>query len=183
MTRPWEVLEERLVLDGGRWIRVWEETVRLPSGRTLAPFYRYQKTDFCSIFAQTTDGRIVAARRYRHGPRAVTLDLPAGYIDRGEDALSAAKRELMEETGHEAPGWTPLGVLTTDGNGGGSRCHVFLATGARKLAEPREDDTEESDLLLMTPAELRHALETGAFQTLVGFATASRGLLAMGSPA
>lgn len=177
LTRPWETLSQRLVLDGGRWLRVWEEVVRLPSGRTLTPFYRYQKGDFCSIVAVTSEGRIVVERRYRHGPRVVTLDIPAGYIEEGEEPLVAAKRELMEETGHEASEWRALGRCATDGNGGGSVCHLFLALGARQVAAPQEDDTEEAELLHLTPSELRAALEKGGFATLAAIAAASRALL------
>lgn len=178
MTRPWETVAKRLVLDGAPWLRVWEETVRLPSGRTLAPFYRYRKSDFCCIFAVADDARVLLQRRYRHGPRAVTLDVPAGFVDEGETPLDAAKRELMEETGHEAAAWRALGQPFTDGNSGGGQAHMFLATGARRVGEPREDDTEEAELVHLTEAELRRALDAGGFATLAAVATVSRGLLA-----
>lgn len=177
MTRAWDVVASRVVLDGAPWLRVWEETVRLPSGRELKPFYRYQKPDFASVFALTPEGKVLVERRYRHGPRAVTLDLPAGYVDPGEEPLAAAKRELREETGHEAGAWTHLGTYTVDGNSGGSRCHAYLARGARRVAAPVEDDTEEMELLHLAPAEVRAALASGAFATLTPAAVAARALL------
>lgn len=179
--KPWETVGSELVLDGSPWIKVWAESVKLPSGRVLKPFYRYQKNDFASIFALDENSRVIVERRYRHGPRAITLDMPAGYIEPGEEAMAAAARELIEETGFQADTWNALGTFTTDGNGGGSRCHVFLARGARKVAEPAKDETEEAELLLLPIAEVRHALEGGQFATLVAAATVAQGLLAVGT--
>jgi ADP-ribose pyrophosphatase len=179
MTRPWETVESRLVLDGSPWLRVWAETVRLPSGRILRPFYRYKKSDYVALFVLDETGHVLLQRRYRHGPRAITLDVPAGYIEEGEDALAAAARELREETGCEADTFASLGSFHTDGNGGGSVCHMFLGRGARVVGEPEEDDTEEAEILRMPVADVRAALEEGAFRTLAGAATIARGLLAM----
>lgn len=173
----WEVVDSRLVLDGSPWIRVWEERIRLPSGREITPFFRYEKSDFATIFATDAAGDVIVERRYRHGPRTVTLDLPAGYLEPGEEPLAAAQRELREETGYEASAWHAFGSVHTDGNSGGSRCHFFLATGAKRVSDPAEDDTEESEILLMPPDALRAALDSGAFATMVATACAARGLL------
>lgn len=180
MSGPWTVVNEKLLVDGAPWLRVWVQTVRLPSGRELHPFYRYQKSDFVSIFAIADDGRVLVERRYRHGPRAVTLDLPAGYVEAGETPAAAAARELREETGYDAPTWRALGSFTTDGNSGGSVCHMFLATAARKVGEPQEDETEAGELLLLAPAEVRRELASGGFATLAAGAVAARALLEIG---
>lgn len=177
MTRPWETVSSTLALDGSPWMRVWVDTVRLPSGRTLHPFYRYEKMDFAAIFAITEEGRALVLRRWRYGPRAPTLDIVAGYLDEGEAPLEAAKRELLEETGRDARAWEPLGSVHTDGNSGGSVCHFFLARDARRVAEPADDDTEEAEILTMDASGLRDALERGEFKTLAGAATVARGLL------
>jgi ADP-ribose pyrophosphatase len=179
MPTPWETVGSELVLDGSPWLKVWAESVRLPSGRVIKPFFRYQKPDFATIFALDETGHVIVERRYRHGPRRLTLDVPAGYVEPGEDALAAAARELVEETGYEADTWTALGTFTADGNGGGSLCHVFLARGARKIREPIEDETEQADVLTMAIADVRMELENGGFATLAAAATVARGLLAI----
>ena len=177
MPRPWEVVSSRLVLDGAPWLSVWEDTVRLPSGRELAPFYRYRKSDFACIFAVTDEQRVLVERRWRQGPRVVTWDLPAGYVDAEETPEQAARRELLEETGHEATTWTHLASVTVDGNSYGSRAHFFLAEGARRVADPREDDTEEAELHLLSVDEVRRLLDEGGFATLGAASMAAQGLL------
>jgi ADP-ribose pyrophosphatase len=44
--------------------------------------------------------RILLERQYRHAAQSMMWELPAGRIDDGETALTAAKRELLEETGY-----------------------------------------------------------------------------------
>jgi ADP-ribose pyrophosphatase len=48
---------------------------------------------------------ILLERQYRHAAQQTLWELPAGRIDRGEKALAAAKRELLEETGYTASRW------------------------------------------------------------------------------
>jgi len=49
--------------------------------------------------------RILLERQYRHAAQSMMWELPAGRIDDGETSLTAAKRELLEETGYTARQW------------------------------------------------------------------------------
>lgn len=51
------------------------------------------------------DGTILLERQYRHAAGRYLYELPAGRIDAGESELTAAKRELLEETGFTARKW------------------------------------------------------------------------------
>jgi ADP-ribose pyrophosphatase len=48
---------------------------------------------------------VLLIRQYRYAANQELWELPAGRIDPGEDALTAAKRELAEETGYSASEW------------------------------------------------------------------------------
>jgi ADP-ribose pyrophosphatase len=54
------------------------------------------------LAAITPEGKMVMVRQYRKAAERVMLEAPAGKIDPGEEAISAAKRELKEETGYTA---------------------------------------------------------------------------------
>jgi ADP-ribose pyrophosphatase len=52
-----------------------------------------------------TEPRVLLERQYRHAAQSMMWELPAGRIDDGETSLTAAKRELLEETGYTARQW------------------------------------------------------------------------------
>jgi ADP-ribose pyrophosphatase len=54
------------------------------------------------------DPRLLLERQYRHAADSYLWELPAGRIDKGEQALAAAKRELLEETGYRAKSWKKI---------------------------------------------------------------------------
>lgn len=68
-------------------------------------------------------------------------------IERGEVPLDAAKRGLLEQTGFETSDWFNLGSYKADPNRGIGTRHLFLATNARRVAEPDSDDVEDQHLL------------------------------------
>ena len=104
----WEKLEDKIIRKD-RYIDFREARYRLPNGTEIAPFYHYSGRDFVVIAAKDTEGKYICVRQYRVGIDAVTTEFPAGGIERGESALEAAKRELLEETGAVAERWTELG--------------------------------------------------------------------------
>ena len=63
----------------------------------------------------TADDRVVLIRQYRHGIGAVHFEIPAGTTDPEDTALeSAARRELLEETGYGGGTWSLLMTLSAN---------------------------------------------------------------------
>lgn len=171
--RPWTVLNSRDLFDADPFLKLRVEAVELPDGRRIDDYYQLDMPSFACVFAETEDGRIVVYRQYRHGPRRVGLVFPGGHLSPDEDPLSAAKRELLEETGLEASGWTDLGGYVVNANQGGAWSHMFRATGCRRVADPLSDDLEDTEILLMTRDELLAAIGRGEMHLLTQIALVS----------
>ncbi len=157
----WQVLNEHLLLDKRPWLRVIEQTVRLPDGQVIDDYLLAEAPDYAAVFPVLPDGRILAVEEYKHGIGRVIWQLPAGILEPGEDPLLGAKRELLEETGYEAGEWQPMGSFYDDSNRGMSLGHYFFATELIKVTEPNADDLDEVRPIVLTPAELRAAIHDG----------------------
>ena len=187
MTKPdnatsphaWKILRRKLILDRPPWLRVHEMDVELPDGRIIEDYLLAEAPPYVAVFGVRPDGLVVAIEEYKFGPNRVVLKVPAGVLDPGEDALEAARRELLEETGYEARDFWLLAVTHDDGNRGMSVGHHFLATGLRQVAEPDAGDLAEVKPVLMTPAELRRALYDGRVGTTGAAASIMFGLCAL----
>ena len=180
--RPWQVLARRLVADRWPWMRLWAEDILLPDGRVVEDFSIVEMRDHAVVVAVTPDGRIVAERNYKHGPRRVCLGLPAGYIEPGEDPLLAAQRELREETGYAAASWEHLGSFTEDGNRDCGTAHLYLAREARRVAEPDAGDLEEIEIVLFALPDLLAAAHRGDLAVLSSAAALALAAVALGTP-
>jgi len=131
--QTWEILNSEQIFVAVPWIEVSVQRLRLPSGQVIDDYHQIGLPDFVVIFATTTGGKAIMERLYKHGVGKVTLTLPSGVIEPGEEPLEAAKRELLEETGYSSSQWESLGSLMSNGNYGCGTAHLFIARKARRL--------------------------------------------------
>jgi ADP-ribose pyrophosphatase len=158
---PWRVRETELVFDN-RWARVRRDACELPDGRLVPDYYYWEGNDFAQVFALTDESRVVLVRQYKHAVKEIVLELPAGLISPQDEApLAAARRELLEETGFEAGEWQALGRLNASSAKATTRAYPFLATRARRVAEPRPDENEQIEVVLATVPDLMDLISAG----------------------
>jgi ADP-ribose diphosphatase len=174
---PWKTLDRRMILDRGRFLKVELHTVELPDGRVIDDWTWVISPDFVNVVAETVDGDYLCFRQTKYAVQGTSLAVVGGYIEPGEAPLAAAKRELFEETGYEAPEWTDLGAYPVEANRGVQTGNFFLARGARWVADPIADDLEEQEILHLTRAEMARALAAGEFKVLSWAAIVALALL------
>ena len=152
----WHTLHHETVFAGGPIHEGAIERVQLPDGRTIPDYYVVRMPDYVLIYAQMDDGTVVMLRQYKHGVRRVCLGFPGGAVEEGESPLTAARRELLEETGYEAEDWQGLGSFVTNGNQRCNAVHLFRASGCRRVKAPRSGDLEETLFEFVSPSTLIH---------------------------
>lgn len=146
----------------GRIFNVHRLRVELPDGRqALRDVVRHPGA--VAIVALTDDGRICLVRQYRTSLSRVTVEIPAGKLDPGEDPLTCAKRELLEETGMEAEQVAFLTTIATSDGFTDELIHIYMATGLR-FAESDPDSDEFINVDLVPLSELIDAVLDGRIE-------------------
>ncbi|MEV0201584.1 NUDIX hydrolase [Nonomuraea sp. NPDC050691] len=119
----------------GRVFEVVTDTVRMP-GDTVADRDYVRHVGAVAVVALDEDDRVLMIRQYRHPPRRLLWELPAGLRDvEGEPLAETAARELAEEAGHRAATWHTLVDLLTSPGMTDERIRVFLARGLTPIPE------------------------------------------------
>ena len=113
---------------------------------------------------------IVMVRQYRYPVEQVTLELPAGKLDKGEDALKCVARELKEETGYTAKKITPLLDYWPTPAFANEVLHLYVAEGltAGALSPDEDEFIEKVELPLADALDLIRRGRIKDSKTLVG---------------
>lgn len=164
--QPMKKIEQKIILEHSKYLTVEEHVVALPDGQVIRDWPWIITPDFINAVVMTEAGQFVFFHQTKYCVDGVTLAPVGGYLEPGEDPLEAAKRELLEEAGYEAPEWTSLGHYCVDGNRGVATAYLYLAQGARQVTQPDADDLEEQELLLLSRDEVESALKEGQFKVL-----------------
>jgi 8-oxo-dGTP pyrophosphatase MutT (NUDIX family) len=158
--RPWR----RLASEPGPDLRLfrqrWDTLENPRNGRALRALV-LEARDWCNVVARTPDGRFVLVRQYRFGTQRVTTEVPGGVVERDEEPLAAARRELREESGYVAARWTELRPVAPNPAFLDNRCHHFLAEDARPTSAQELDPGEDIAVVTWSADEVRAAIARG----------------------
>ena len=139
----WQTTSTQIVHENP-WFTVRRDGVTFPDGSNGAYYVVERPTSVC-VVPITTENRVVITRSYRYTLNRWCWELPAGIVEPNEDAIDAARRELLEEVGGRAVRFERIGQ-TFIANGF-ARCEliVVLARGVTLAAPPQREPGEDID--------------------------------------
>lgn len=145
-THEFTVTDSELLIESPI-LAVRKDTLIMPGGSTST---REVVEHFGAVAIVAFDGENIAmVRQYRHCVKDRLWELPAGLLDiAGEDALTGAQRELVEEAGLEAGDWSVLTDLITSPGFCDEAVRVYLARDLKKVEQPGAEGDEEADMTM-----------------------------------
>lgn len=140
-TLHWETIQseqgEDLVIFNVRY-----DTVQNPRNQKQLRAVVLESNDSATVIAMTRNEQVLMIRQHRFGISGESLEIPGGFVDKGEDHSTAAQRELREETGFTSTEWEYLGFVYSNPVFMNSKVHCWLAKNVEKTMVPDEDEGE-----------------------------------------
>ena len=135
-----------------------------PESNRAGDFYVLDAPNWVNVVALTTNDELLLIEQWRHGVQALTWEIPGGMVDPGEDAATAAQRELKEETGYVAQRWFRLGEVMPNPAIQSNRCATYLALDCRQEGLPEFDGNERIRAITVPFAETQKWVVEGRIQ-------------------
>jgi ADP-ribose pyrophosphatase len=154
----WKVKSSKKVYDNF-YLKVYEDVLDLAGKDKL--YVRAKRLDYCTIVPFSPDGQILTIKSYRHLVDSWQLEVPSGYIEKGETARHAAARELEEETGHRAKKMVHVGSYTLDYSMFAQTGNVFAAYGIEKSGRQKLGRMEKIELEFIPIEKMKQMLLKG----------------------
>lgn len=160
MDKMWEILSSEYLLES-KWINVRKDKVMMPKGVELDDFYILEYPDWINVIAITEEEDFVLERQYRHGTQTVEYEICAGVIEKGEEPLTAARRELYEETGFGGGEWSLYCVTAPNPAAMSNKNYTFLAKGVKRISSQHLEKSEDIDVIVLSREEVKQILKEG----------------------
>lgn len=162
MKKLWEKKSSKVIYQRG--IVSFKEELCYHSKKKISyPFFKMEFLDWVNIVPITPEKEVVFVKQYRFGINDITLEVPAGTLDLGEHSPeSAAKRELLEETGYSSQELIHLGKVAVNPAIQNNYCHFYLAEDVTLVGEQDLDLTEDIKVELVKLADIDDLIFNGS---------------------
>jgi len=158
----WKIIDSTYLVKAP-WAVLRKDVCQMPSGHIVPEYYVLEYPNWVNVVALTADNQFILVQQYRHGAGATVLEIPGGVIDDGEEALEAAKREMLEETGYSFESFEKICVLFPNPATSNNITSTYLARGGIQVQEQDLDSQEEIQIILASPEETKRMLLSNEF--------------------
>jgi len=155
----WKRIKSKKIADC-RVFRVREDFCERASDRQKASFFVVENPDWVNVIALTRSRKVVLIEQFRHGSGEIILEIPGGMIDENELPETAARRELLEETGYSSENFILLGKSQPNPAIQNNTIFHFLAIDCEKTAETSFDEHESLMTKLSPVSEIENLIKS-----------------------
>lgn len=150
----WKVLSSEYI-SNHLYFTARKDKCEMPSGKIVEEYFVVELPPTVCAVAITEEGKALMVKQYRHPIGETILEIPGGFIDKGETPEQAVKRELKEETGYEFSSITAVGKIAANPGVLDNFTYLFLAQGGVKTSAQKLDPNEELMVEQISVEELK----------------------------
>ena len=151
-----EILNEKLI-HKGNFMDFVNIDVKLPNGQN-ANRDVIKHPGACAVIAFLDSENIILVEQFRLPLNKTLLEIPAGKLNKKEDPMDCAKRELQEETGYVAKEIEYLGSIATAPGFCDEIIHLYKAWNL-SLGEKNEDEDEFTSVKVLNINDLKEMIK------------------------
>ena len=141
MSMKWKVLSSEY-LSKHQYFSARKDKCETPEGKIIPEYFVVELPVSVCAVAITESNEVLIVKQYRHPIEETILELPGGFVDKGETPDVAIKRELSEETGYTFSEIKYLAKTAANPGVLNNYTWFYLATGGKKTHEQKLDANE-----------------------------------------
>ena len=154
----WKKIASKKVFED-RWFKARADACQFPDGRIIDPYYVVELPNWANAVVVTLNNEIVLVKQYRYPVDAVTLELPGGVINDGEDPMLAALRETQEETGYTSNQIQLICKTAPNPAINDNTAYFYLIENAVPTAHTNPDFFEDIEVVLYSKSDFIQLLQ------------------------
>lgn len=142
-----------------KWATLRVDTCKLQNGTIKDDYYVLEYPNWVNAIALTKENKLILVRQYRFAADIISLEIPGGVIDDGEDPEPAIKRELLEETGYSFESCELIATLYPNPATSTNKTFTYLLKGGVKTHNQHLDEHEILNVEEYTIEEVKQLLK------------------------
>ena len=153
-----KIIKEKLIYKGS-FLDIVNVDVTLPDGKNTSRDI-VKHPGATAIIAFLDEENIILVEQFRLALNRTMLEIPAGKLNKNEEIIECARRELQEETGYMAKNLEYLGCLATAPGFCDELIYLYKATDL-SLGEKNEDEDEFTNVKIMNIGKVKELIRKG----------------------
>ncbi|PIR55028.1 hypothetical protein COU74_04830 [Candidatus Peregrinibacteria bacterium CG10_big_fil_rev_8_21_14_0_10_36_19] len=161
----WKNLSTEKILETP-YFSIEKNKVQKSDGKIVDPFYVIRRPNVVTIAPLTENNEVILIKQYRHGINLEAYEIPAGHVEKDENPLDAAHRELLEETGYNSKelimineSYSSVGILD-------NKNFFYIAQNCKKTHEQNLDESEEIEVEIFKIKEAMQMIKDGKIKDM-----------------